>query len=125
MAFMAKFYSRNGGVRLSQMPTNFHLGDALPMRDVLAVSDYGDRKRFDLRVFARDADHAVRILMGVIRTVYPGIVISDSMYDLFGGLYSGDGYFLTDFHATAILGESGDFTVAASGILNYNGGGWR
>lgn len=122
---MAKFYSRNGGVKLSQMPINFHIGDRLPLRDVMAVSTYGDRVRFDLRVFARDAMHAVRILMGVIRTVYPGVVISDSVSDLFGEVYEKNGYYLTDFHASATLDKDGAYTVVASGVLvYYNVGGF-
>jgi len=91
----------------------------------MAVSKYGDRTRFDLRVFARDENHAVRILMGVVRTVYPGIVISDSVSDLFGDVYEEYGHYLTDFHATARLDASGDYTVAASGYLSYRGKGWR
>lgn len=117
---MAKFYSRNGGVKLSQMPINFHIGDRLPMRDVMAVSTYGDRVRFDLRVFARDESHAVRILMGVIGNVYRGVVISDSVEDLFGSDYQQRvGYYLTDFQARATLDKDGCYVVAASGILTY------
>ena len=116
---MAKFYSRNGGVKLSQMPINFHIGDRMPVRDVMAVSTYGDRVRFDLRVFARDESHAVRILMGVIGNVYRGVVISDSVEDLFGFTFQRVGYYLTDFHATATLDKDGGYAVAASGVLHY------
>lgn len=114
---MPKFYGRNGGVRLSQMPFNHHLGDE-PIKDILVVDDVGDKKYFSIKVFARDEGHAQKIMMGVIRTVYPGIVITGNSVSLFADDEGeGEGYHLTDFTCRARLADDGYYNVLGSGYL--------
>lgn len=113
---MAKFYSRNGGVKLSQMPFGEYVPpEKLPV-DVLMVENYGDMTRFELKVRAKNSDAAVNILMGVIGAVYRGVNISTSPFSLF--VDSEQGYNLRDFNARATF-EGYYFHVIASGRLYY------
>lgn len=113
---MPKFYGRNGGVRLSQMPFNHRVGDE-PLKDILIIDNVGDRKYFSIKVYARDSDHAQRIMMGVIRTVYPGILITDCPF-LFVEAET-EGYKLVDFSCRAKLSHNGYYDVIGNGLLYY------
>lgn len=119
---MSKFFSRNGGVRLSGMPFKRRIGDE-PLKDILSVDNVGDKTYFSIKVFARDAGHAVKILMGVLRNVYAGIIITDSPYSLFADFMSG--YNLFDFVCNAFEAPGGFYNVVASGVLVYYSGEMR
>lgn len=116
---MSKFYARNGGIRLSGMPFEHRIGDE-PLKDILIIDNVGDKIYFSIKVYARDSDHAKRILMGVLRNVYAGITITDSPYSLFADFMHG--YNLFDFVCNASETVGGFFNVVGSGVLCYYGG---
>lgn len=117
---MAKFYARNGGVLLSQMPFGEVTEKNMPL-DVMVRDKVGDFDRFRIRVVARNEDCAIRILYGVMRTCFVGITITDSATSLFGEEL-GDGvhgYILYDTTSGCSSLGNAQYLVTLRGHLVY------
>lgn len=114
---MAKFYSRNGGVKLSQMPFGEVTEQNMPL-DILVVDTIGDYNRFRLKVVASDERMAEKIIFGVMRQVYVPLTITQSAYCLFDDVTIG-GYTLFDTTCGVSNAGNNTYIVCARGHLNY------
>jgi len=111
---MVKYYSRTGGVRISNMPLK--VGDVLPL-DIVKVETYGDDvMRCELRCRARDGNHAIKILWGCLRSIYKGIVISESPAALFPDFQKGYNYLGVSAYAAM---EGLTFHAVCTGSFYY------